>query len=96
MEEIMEKLRAKPPETIGELAVTQRVDYRNGIDGLPSTNMVSLHLEDGSYLIVRPSGTEPKMKIYAFTNRPIEGSVSETRDACRTYLQELFSFYDSL
>lgn len=96
MEEIMEKLRAKPPEKIGELAVTQRVDYRNGIDGLPSTNMVSLHLEGGTYLIVRPSGTEPKMKIYAFTNRPVEGSVSETLSACRTYLQELFSFYDSL
>ena len=96
MEEVMEKLRGTPPEKIGDLTVTQRVDYRNGIDGLPRTNMVSLHLEDGSYLIVRPSGTEPKMKIYAFTNRPVEGTVCETLAACRTYLQELFSFYDSL
>jgi len=43
------------------------LDYQNGIDGLPATDMLKYIFADGSWLCVRPSGTEPKLKIYHFS-----------------------------
>lgn len=39
-------------------------DYRNGVDGLPKSNVLKLWMEDGSEVVIRPSGTEPKVKVY--------------------------------
>ena len=44
--------------------VREMKDYSLGIDGLPKSNVLKFFLEDGSTLVVRPSGTEPKLKIY--------------------------------
>ena len=40
------------------------VDFSRGVDGLPVTNLLKFFFEDGSWLAVRPSGTEPKIKFY--------------------------------
>ncbi|KTR94893.1 phosphomannomutase [Microbacterium testaceum] len=61
---IMASLRAQPPVTVGEIAVTRVDDLLHGVDGLPPGDVLRLWLEDGSRLIVRPSGTEPKLKLY--------------------------------
>ena len=45
-------------------AVHHYVDYLEGIDSLPKSNVLKIWLQDGSTLIVRPSGTEPKIKFY--------------------------------
>ena len=49
---------------LGESKVSKLLDYSKGIDGLPKSNVVKIFLDDGSTFVVRPSGTEPKLKIY--------------------------------
>ncbi|WP_367730920.1 phospho-sugar mutase [Microbacterium sp. LMI1-1-1.1] len=61
---IMAALRAQPPAAIGEVAVSRIDDLLDGVDGLPPGDVLRIWLEDGSRLIVRPSGTEPKLKLY--------------------------------
>ena len=61
---IMAALRAEHPAAVGEVAVTRVDDLLTGVDGLPPGDVLRLWLEDGSRLIVRPSGTEPKLKLY--------------------------------
>ena len=72
MHDIMKKLRALSG-AIGEYNITKTLDYALGLEGLPKSDVLKYILEDGSTLVVRPSGTEPKMKVYisaAATNEP--------------------------
>ena len=74
MADIMSSLRENSPKVIGEYKVVKVADYKTSImksvDGvetvidLPKSNVLSYYLEDGSKVIVRPSGTEPKIKAY--------------------------------
>ena len=61
---IMAALRAEPPTHVGETGVSRIDDLLDGVDGLPPGDVLRLWLADGSRLIVRPSGTEPKLKLY--------------------------------
>ena len=61
---IMSALRAAPPSQVGGVAVERIDDLLTGVDGLPRGDVLRLWLADGSRLIVRPSGTEPKLKAY--------------------------------
>ncbi|OZD42118.1 phosphomannomutase [Rhodococcus sp. 06-1477-1B] len=61
---IMASLRAQPPSAVGEIAVARVEDLLEGVDGFPPGDVLRLWLEDGSRVIVRPSGTEPKLKMY--------------------------------
>ena len=60
----MDRLRKKPPKDFGGMSITTIDDFLNSIDGLPPANVLRWWLEDGSRVMVRPSGTEPKLKIY--------------------------------
>ena len=65
---IMASLREKPLTEIGGYAVTKVVDYKNTAEtGLPAANVLVYTLEGGATVIVRPSGTEPKIKTYFTT-----------------------------
>ncbi|MDD3334609.1 MAG: phospho-sugar mutase [Eubacteriales bacterium] len=64
MERQMKELRAHPPETLCGSAISNVKDYAAGIDGLPKSNVLSYSTTDGLKAIVRPSGTEPKIKVY--------------------------------
>ena len=44
--------------------VTRYTDYKDGVDGIPASNVLQLWMEDGSQAQIRPSGTEPKIKVY--------------------------------
>jgi phosphomannomutase len=59
----MEQLREQPPTTLAGLAVTRAEDLTRGTDRLPPTDGLRYTL-DGARVIVRPSGTEPKLKCY--------------------------------
>ncbi|MGQ4333763.1 phospho-sugar mutase [Streptomyces hayashii] len=59
----MERLRAQPPASLAGLAVTRAEDLTQGTDTLPPTDGLRYTL-DGARVIVRPSGTEPKLKCY--------------------------------
>ncbi len=60
----MTRLRSAPPTEIAGLAVEAFEDLERGGDGLPPTDGVRLRLAEGTRVIVRPSGTEPKLKCY--------------------------------
>ena len=60
----MARLRAEPPTTLAGSPVVDVLDLAEGADGLPPTDGVRLLCQDGTRVIVRPSGTEPKVKCY--------------------------------
>lgn len=61
---IMEQWRKQSPSEIASRKVVKVLDYANGLDGLPKENVLKFMLEDGSWFCLRPSGTEPKIKLY--------------------------------
>lgn len=61
---IMAALRARHPESVGDVAVDRIDDLEQGVDDLPPGDVLRLWLVDGSRVVVRPSGTEPKLKLY--------------------------------
>lgn len=78
MKELMASLRAKPPREIGGASVLGMRDYQNGTVSvaelgvvgkthIAGSNVLYFELEDGTAFIVRPSGTEPKIKAYILT-----------------------------
>ena len=78
MKELMASLRAKPPREIGGASVLGMRDYQNGTVSvaelgvvgkthIAGSNVLYFELEDGTAFIVRPSGTEPKIKVYILT-----------------------------
>ena len=64
MQGIMAKLRAEVPFVIAGYGVDKVVDYQNDDTGLPKADVLEYRLENGAKLMVRPSGTEPKIKVY--------------------------------
>ncbi|PTX50354.1 alpha-phosphoglucomutase [Melghirimyces profundicolus] len=72
MASIMERFRTRPPGVIGGLSVRELKDYQQGIDGLPAANVLKYRLEGGSWIAIRPSGTEPKIKFYFSVVAPSE------------------------
>ena len=62
--EAMARLRTRPPGRLGGLAVEEVEDLSAGVGGLPPTDGIRLRLADRARVVVRPSGTEPKLKCY--------------------------------
>ncbi len=88
MGEIMSDVRKKTLDTIGGLKVTVQRDYSTGVvkkladgsessTGLPTSNMLYYELEGGSAVIIRPSGTEPKIKAYILVRADSEANAKE-------------------
>ena len=72
IERIMESFRAKPIETIGEIKLKRTIDYLNDKTDTPPSNVLKYYLDDGSWYAIRPSGTEPKIKIYIYSKANTE------------------------
>lgn len=64
MKAVMTKLRANPPVQLGDAPISCVKDYLLGIGDLPVSDVLSFENEMGAKAIVRPSGTEPKVKVY--------------------------------
>ncbi|MFN0061110.1 MAG: phospho-sugar mutase [Myxococcaceae bacterium] len=86
----MNALRGSPPEAVGTRRVTEFIDYQTG-ERLPPTNMLVFALGEGTRVIVRPSGTEPKVKFYFELREGVAASetVSEARRRAESGLDEL-------
>ncbi len=82
MAAIMAGLRSGAPAELAGRAVEKVVDYQGGVNGLPSANVVEFDIAGGNKVIVRPSGTEPKIKLYIFAK-------DASREAADQLLDEL-------
>ncbi len=101
MESIMSELRKNPPNKIGDLGVVRVADYSKPTNMaiinskteeeqlLPKINVLQFELEDSAKLIIRPSGTEPKIKAYSFVS-------GTSHDDAATLLQSLNSSIKNL
>ena len=87
MNTIMTGLRAAPPARIAGYTVTEVVDYQNGDTGLPRANVLEFRMAGGAKLMVRPSGTEPKIKVYLSA----VGRTEEEADAINAALADCAS-----
>lgn len=85
---IMSSLRSEPPTQAGQRMVERTVDLETGLD-LPPTDGLVFYLSDGGRIIVRPSGTEPKIKAYLQVVVTLNADVEQARNAAYRQLQEL-------
>lgn len=76
MASILNGLRENSPQKFGGLNVLEVKDYLNGIDDLPTANVLSYELERGGEVIIRPSGTEPLIKVYITLSETVEKNES--------------------
>ena len=100
MKELMSSLRAEPPKEISGVPVAMMRDYQEGtltVSGLGvvgetpirGSNVLYFELADGSNFIIRPSGTEPKIKIYLLVR-------DESKEACAEKIEKFTAFANSL
>ena len=62
--EVMSGLRALPPTELAGARVTRIDDLADGFEALPPSDVLRVWLDDGTRVMIRPSGTEPKLKVY--------------------------------
>ncbi|WP_297791509.1 phospho-sugar mutase [uncultured Anaerococcus sp.] len=74
---IMTQVRNNPIKQVCGLDVKNIIDYQNDNTGLPKSNVLKYYLEDDSWFAIRPSGTEPKIKIYI---NAIGKDIEESKD----------------
>ncbi|MCM1149428.1 MAG: phospho-sugar mutase [Butyricicoccus sp.] len=100
MRAIMANLRSAPPEEIGGIKVSTMRDYQSGTltvadlgvvgeTHIKGSNVLYFELSDGSSFIVRPSGTEPKIKVYALVH-------DSSMENCNAKLERLADYAQSL
>ena len=100
MAELMANLREKPPVEIAGVAVKEQKDYKDGSVvcvecgkksemELSGSNVLRYEMADGTSLMVRPSGTEPKVKVYILAN-------GATKDECDAKVEKYATWAESL
>ncbi len=100
MKKLMDTLRSEPPKEIGGTEIARLRDYLDGsiyVSGLgkvgktpfAGSNVLYFELADGSSFIVRPSGTEPKIKVYILCR-------GESKEACAEHVAKYVSFAEDL
>ena len=67
IEDMMEDFRKNKIENIDDLKLLKHIDYLYDETSIPKSNLIKYHYDDGSWYAVRPSGTEPKIKIYIYS-----------------------------
>jgi phosphoglucomutase len=100
MAKLMADLRETPPTVIGGTPVAQWKDYKSGIVvdtatgeqtamELSDSNVLRYELADGTSVIVRPSGTEPKVKVYIMANGASQAECREKIARCSAWAEGL-------
>jgi phosphomannomutase len=88
IDRIMASLRSAPPAEVGGVTVNRIDDLKDGFDALPPSDVLRIWLADGSRVMVRPSGTEPKLKVYIDASSD-QGTAAERRTAAEARVREL-------
>ncbi|MRN54264.1 phospho-sugar mutase [Paenibacillus monticola] len=88
---IMNDWRSNPPQEMAGSAVSEILDYSLGLNGLPKENVLKYLLADGSWFCLRPSGTEPKIKVYFAVRGE---SLQNAKDKVATLAQQVMARVD--
>ena len=88
---IMTDLRKNPIRSIESLTVEKVVDYVQGVEGIGTSNVLEYHLNDGSRFFVRPSGTEPKIKLYIYSSDKDKDKAKEKIDGIEATVLRRFN-----
>ncbi len=90
---IIDKVRELRGSSFVDKDIISMVDYENDDTGLPKSNVVSMELAGGCFVIVRPSGTEPKLKLYLTavgdTLSSSEKKLAELAELCNNFIKSL-------
>ncbi|MBP3728240.1 MAG: phospho-sugar mutase, partial [Pseudobutyrivibrio sp.] len=88
MQNIMASMRNDMPE-IGGIKVVKVNDYLKGIDGLPKSDVIKFYLEGNGSVVVRPSGTEPKMKVYVSISAADEATAKAMESNIVSFMEQM-------
>ena len=89
MADLMESLRTNAPKEVAGYKVIDVKDYKAGIGNLPKSNVLEFNMEDDINVLVRPSGTEPKIKMYYLVKGSSEQAGAEIVVALESYFTEV-------
>lgn len=89
MADLMESLRTNAPKEVAGYNVIDVKDYKAGIGNLPKSNVLEFNMEDDINVLVRPSGTEPKIKMYYLVKGSSEQAGAEIVAALESYFTEV-------
>lgn len=91
IQEIISYFRNNDIKTINDKKVVEVKDFANGIDNLPKANVLKYFLEDESWVAVRPSGTEPKLKFYVAVKGKDESECDKKVDGIKLSINEILN-----
>ena len=91
IQEIISYFRNTKIESINDVKVVELKDYKEGIDNLPKADVLKYFLEDESWIAVRPSGTEPKLKFYIAVKGKDEEEANAKLDGIKDSLDKILS-----
>jgi phosphomannomutase len=89
--EVMASLRTSAPTELGGVAVESVTDFIDGVEGFPPSDILRFDLEGGARVIVRPSGTEPKVKVYIDTVAATSAEAAALADRLAAAVRPLVS-----
>ena len=91
IQEIMSYYRNNKIESFNNKKVVEVKDYSMGIDNLPKANVLKYFLEDESWVAIRPSGTEPKLKFYIAVKGKEESECDEKVSGIKSSISEVLN-----
>lgn len=90
---MMAYVRENPLTEVAGAKVEKVIDYANGYEDIPASNVLRYYLDNGSWFAIRPSGTEPKIKFYFYTK---QGSEEEAREVNKEIKEEVFAYVNAV
>ncbi len=91
IQRMMKYFRENLPTEVAGIKVDKVIDYINGYEDIPPQNAIRLFLENGSWFAIRPSGTEPKIKFYFYSNQDSRENALRTNANIRTAIFDLIN-----
>ena len=86
---IMDVFRKDKPMQFGEEKAEAYIDYINGYEDIPASNVLKITMDDGSWFAMRPSGTEPKIKFYYYAVSPDEKKAADQVSQMKNAVNEM-------